>query len=255
MIGMSTKREDRRDAMIRLLDATEQLPAATTLRTRSYDLLALPPGGRVVDVGCGTGRAAAELHARGANVTGLDVDEHILGLARERWPWLDFRVADAGALPLEDASVAGYRADKVLHSVPDPEAAVREAHRVLAPGGRIVVVGQDWDVLVVDSDDPELTRTMTRARAETIPHPRIARSSRNLLLDTGFVDVAVEVHTLVFTDPAMLPVVANVATTAAREGAVGEAEAAEWIAEQTLRAKADRLFLATPMFLVSGRRT
>ncbi|WP_433762573.1 hypothetical protein [Nocardia sp. CA-135398] len=53
------------------------------------------------------------------------------------------------------------------------------------PGGRIVLAGQDWDAFVIDSDTPDLTRTIVAARADTITNPRAARRYRNLLLDAG----------------------------------------------------------------------
>jgi len=44
--------------------------------------------------------------------------------------------------------------------------------RVLAPGGRIILYGKDWDTFVTDSGDPELTRTIVCKRAEQVPLPR-----------------------------------------------------------------------------------
>jgi hypothetical protein len=44
-----------------------------------------------------------------------------------------------------------------------------------------------------------------------MPNPRIARRYRNLLLDNGFTNVTVEVHTIVWTDAAVLPTLANIA--------------------------------------------
>jgi SAM-dependent methyltransferase len=112
--------------------------------------------------------------------------------ARRRWPEQDFRSGTVGELPLDDGSMAGYRADKVFHAVPDPAAALAEARRVLAPGGRIVLIGQDWDTVIIDSDDPDLTRTIVHARTNTVPNPQAARRYRNLLLDSGFGDVTIE---------------------------------------------------------------
>ena len=246
--------DERRTAMIRLLDAHELQPAAVAARNRSHDLLRLAPGARVADVGCGTGRAAAELHVRGARVTGVDVDPAILGLARERWPFLDLREADACALPFADGELDAYRADKVLHALADPAAAVREAYRVLAPGGRVVLTGQDWDALAVDSDDPGLTRAVVASRAATVGSPRAARAYRSLLLDAGFTDVAARAETALFTDPGMLPVVVNIAAVAKSAGTIGAADADAWIAEQTRRAATDRMFLAMPVFTASGTR-
>src|ERR1700761_3876954 len=194
------------DALIRQLDAAEAIPAAARLRARSYQLLRLPTDATVVDVGCGTARAVAELADHAAHAIGVDLDPAMLAAARRRFPGIDVRAADAAELPLGDGQAHGYRADKVYHVLPDPLAALAEARRVLVPGGRIALVGQDWAPLVIDSAHPELTRRIVHARAGTLPHPRIARAYRNLLLDAGFSDVSVEVHTLVFTEEAMLPV-------------------------------------------------
>lgn len=216
---------------------TDALPWAAELRSRTYDLLGR---GRVVDVGCGTGRAVCELLERGSDPVGIDPSEEMISVARERWP-ADFRIGDAYSLPLADGEATGYRADKVFHVLESPDRALAEARRVLAPGGRIVLVGQDWDGIMIDSADPVRTRGIVHARAEGLPNPRIARGYRNLLLDNGFDDVAVEARTVLFTDPVMLPLV------------MGFTEDAEWIAEQTERARADRFFVAIPIFLASGQ--
>ncbi|MEV5652721.1 hypothetical protein AB0L57_31105 [Nocardia sp. NPDC052254] len=75
-----------------------------------------------------------------------------------------------------------------------------------------------------------------------MPNPRVARRYRNLLLDNGFVDVTVEVQTIVWTGSACLPLLANLGG----EGA--------WLEEQAARAHHDRLFLAVPIFLAAGTR-
>src|SRR5580692_2356162 len=213
------------DTLIRQLDAAEALPAAARLRARSYQLLRLPPDATVVDVGCGAARAVAELADHAAHVIGVDLDPAMLAAARRRFPGIDVRAADAAELPLGDGQAHGYRADKVYHVLPDPHAALAEARRVLVPGGRIALLGQDWDTLVIDSDQPELTRRIVHARADTIPHPRIARAYRNLLLDAGFHDVDIEVHTLALTGTAMLPVPVGHAAVARQAGGITSDEA------------------------------
>jgi ubiquinone/menaquinone biosynthesis C-methylase UbiE len=241
-------------ALIALLDAADAMPAAARLRARSYELLRLPPGATVVDVGCGTARAVAELAQDAGHAIGVDLSPAMVAAARDRYPGLDVRAAGADSLPLNDGQAHGYRADKVYHVLPDPQAALAEARRVLAPGGRIVLVGQDWDTVVIDSDQPELTRRIVHARAGTLPHPRIARAYRNLLLDAGFGDVGLEVHTAVFTGEAMLALPAGHATAARETGSITAEEADRWISEQAQRARDDRLLVALPMFLASGTR-
>jgi ubiquinone/menaquinone biosynthesis C-methylase UbiE len=206
----------------------------------------------VVDVGCGTGRAVAELAEHAAHAIGIDLDPAMLAAARSRFPDIDVRAADATDLPLADGQAHGYRADKLYHVLSDPYAALAEARRVLAPGGRIVLIGQDWDAEVFDSDQPELTRRIVHARADTLPHPRIARAYRNLLLDAGFYDVDFEVHGAVFTDAAMLPLIVGHATAAHQTGAISSDEAERWISEQARRAERDRLLFAMPLFLAAA---
>ncbi|GIG88676.1 methyltransferase domain-containing protein [Plantactinospora endophytica] len=242
------------DTLIRLLDAADALAGAAQLRARSYELLRLAPGATVVDVGCGAGRAVAELTGQGASAVGVDLDPAMLAAAQARFPDIDVREADAADLPLPDGQTHGYRADKVYHVLPDPHAALAEARRVLAPGGRIVLLGQDWDIVVIDSDLPELTRRIVHARADTVPHPRIARACRALLLDTGFQEVEVEVHTAVFTDATMLSLLTGHVTAAREAGAVSDAQAEQWLAEQGRRARDGRLLVAVPMFLASATR-
>lgn len=230
MMAMST--------LLSLLDALDDRPQARHLRERTYQAL----GDTVVDVGCGSGRAVGELAARGVRAIGIDTDPAMIEVAAERWPAGEFHVADATALPLDAGAVTGYRADKVLHVLAEPERALVEARRVLATNGRAVLVGQDWDTFVIDSDHPELTRALVHARADGMPNPRVARRYRNLLLDSGFADVTVEVHTLVWTDAAALPVLANI-------GGAGA-----WLDDQTERARNGRLFVAVPIFLAAGTR-
>jgi ubiquinone/menaquinone biosynthesis C-methylase UbiE len=228
-------------SLLAVLDGIETQPAAVALRVRSYELLGDLTGRTVVDAGCGSGRAVAELAERGARAVGVDLDPDMIAVARERWPAGEFHVGDACALPLETGSVSLYRADKVLHMVGDPTRAVAEARRVLAPGGRAVLIGQDWDTIAIDSDEPETTRRLVKAKADSFPSPRVARSYRNLLLAAGFTDPVVEVHTSVFTDDSALALLHRIT------------DDESWLGEQAERARTNRIFVALPMFLVAAR--
>lgn len=250
----TTQPDDATESLIRMLDVVDDLPGAAELRSHTYDLLTPAAGQAVVDVGCGAGRAVAELADRGMHPVGIDPDPTMIAVARRRWPEQDFRPGTAGELPLEDGSMAGYRADKVFHAVPDPAAALAEARRMLAPGGRIVLIGQDWDTIVIDADDPDLTRTIVRARAGTVPNPQAARRYRNLLLDSGFGDVTIDVRTAIFPDALMLPMLTGFADAACATGAIDHGQADTWIAEHTRRAEAGRLFVALPLFLAAATR-
>ena len=99
------------------------------------------PGGRVLDIGCGTGRFAAAVADRGlARVWGVDASHEMLAVARAKAPReVGFKEGRAEALPFKDDWFDAAVMWLVAHLVDRP-AAFREAKRVLAPGGRLVVV-------------------------------------------------------------------------------------------------------------------
>ncbi|MFF2626794.1 hypothetical protein ACFVUN_13585 [Kitasatospora griseola] len=63
-----------------------------------------------------------------------------------------------------------------------------------------MLLGQDWDALIVDAHDAELTRTLVLGPDGPDLHPRVARRSHNPLLVAGFHEVRVEFRTGVFAD-------------------------------------------------------
>lgn len=232
--------------LLKRLDTVDALPEAARLRDRGYDLLRLQLGGAVLDAGCGSGRAVYELSQRGMRGSGIDPSEQMIDAARERWPGMDFRRASAERLPFGDGELDGYRADKVLHVLPDPAEAIGEARRVLRPGGRILLVGPDWDLMAIDADDHDLTRRIVRARAAAMPSPNIARGYANLLRDSGFTDVAVEVHT---TFPPPEVVLAGLSQTAAEIPG-----SQDWFTDQHTRTTTNRSIIAIPIFLATATR-
>jgi SAM-dependent methyltransferase len=100
----------------------------------------LPPAGRrTLDVGCGEGRVARDLKRLGHDVAGIDAAPTLIRFADEADPAGEYRVADAAELPFEDDSFDLVVAFNSLMDVDDMPGAVREAARVLEPGGRFCV--------------------------------------------------------------------------------------------------------------------
>jgi SAM-dependent methyltransferase len=95
------------------------------------------PAGRTLDVGCGEGRLARDLAALGHDVAGVDASPTLLAAAREAAPDMELHLADAAELPFPDESFELVIAFMSLQDVDDLRGALREAARVLAPGGRL----------------------------------------------------------------------------------------------------------------------
>jgi ubiquinone/menaquinone biosynthesis C-methylase UbiE len=117
---------------------TERLEMAAVL-----DFLGPLKGKRLLDAGCGDGTYALEVATRGALVTGVDLSEDMLAVARERSTArgiaVDWRQGDILALRFPDSSFDLAIAITLLCLVPDPCGAVRELSRVLVPGGKLVI--------------------------------------------------------------------------------------------------------------------
>jgi len=105
---------------------------------------ALRPGDSALDVCTGTGKLARLLRRRvgpGGSVVGIDFSEGMLAIARRHVSGVDFRSGDATTLDgVADESVHAVTVAFGLRNVVDRAAAVRAAYRVLAPGGRYVIL-------------------------------------------------------------------------------------------------------------------
>ena len=107
------------------------------------DSLGEGPLGRLVDLGTGTGRMLTLLAERVERGIGLDTSPDMLRVARHRLgerPHLELRQGDLQAAPLEPGSADLATLHQVLHYLDEPGDAIGEAARLLAPGGRLLVV-------------------------------------------------------------------------------------------------------------------
>jgi ubiquinone/menaquinone biosynthesis C-methylase UbiE len=112
------------------------------------DAAELAAAERVLDVACGTGivaRTAADRLGSGATVTGLDINENMLDVARRIRPDIEWRHGDALELPVPDAAFDVVLCQAALMFLPDVPRALGEMARVVKPGGRVVV--QVWGSL------------------------------------------------------------------------------------------------------------
>jgi ubiquinone/menaquinone biosynthesis C-methylase UbiE len=187
---------------LRFFDASNQLPAIRALKPLMLDQLRLHRGLRVLEVGCATGedvRSIARRVGAHGHVLGIDASPLTVAEARRRSDGrnlpVEFRVGDARALELPDACVDRCRADRLLmHVAADPATVLGELTRVLRPGGRLVVFDFDWDTLVVDGADRELSRRIVRSYSDGVPNGWVGSALPRLLRTAGLAGVTVIPH-------------------------------------------------------------
>lgn len=122
----------------------EKLSLVTTQSVEALlDAADVRRGSKVLDVATGAGYNAAAAMGRGADAIGVDFSAAQVGLAQRIYPGGQFRLGDAEALPFTsntfDAVVNGFG----MCHLPNPDLALREAFRVLKPGGKVAFAV--WD--------------------------------------------------------------------------------------------------------------
>ena len=116
----------------------------TEVEAEIADLMAADGVELLVDLGTGTGRMLEIFGSRATRAIGFDVSPDMLALARAkldaaRLPNCQVRQGDCNNVPLEDATTDVVILHQVLHFLDDPQRAISEASRLLAPGGQVLV--------------------------------------------------------------------------------------------------------------------
>lgn len=124
--------------------------------TVDFDRLAVVPGQRLIDVGCGAGRHAFEAYRRGADVIALDQDtDELAGVERMFGAMAEGETIAAGGraatvrgdalgLPYPDGHFDRVIASEILEHIPEDEKAIMELARVLKPGGTAAITVPRW---------------------------------------------------------------------------------------------------------------
>ena len=95
----------------------------------------LPRGGRLLDIGCGTGLFVEKYIKNGGTAVGLDISGKMITQAHRRCPTSEFIVGTGEKIPFSDRSFEAVSSLLVFSYVKDPHAMLNESYRVLKPGG------------------------------------------------------------------------------------------------------------------------
>ncbi len=259
---MSTRVATDPGFALRFFDAGNRLPAVRALKPIMLEQMRLHRGLSVLEVGCGAGddvRTIARRVGPQGQVLGIDASPLVIAEATRRS--LDtnlpvtFRVGDAFALELSDAAVDRCRADRLMmHAAGEPSDIVVELTRVLRPGGRLVAFEVDWDTLVIDGVERELTRRIVRSFSDGVPNGCVGRTLPRLLRDAGLTDVATTPHAIEIPFDFFGWVLSGHLDAAITAGLFTPEELIGWWDEIDAAHARERFFAAILGFVVAGTK-
>ena len=170
----------------------------------------LQPEAAVLDMGCGPGTITVGLARRTRSVVGVDTSAEVVesarGLAAESGvDNASFEVGSAYELPFDDKSFDVVYAHQLLQHLSDPVRALREARRVLRPGGLVAVRDSDYQTMVhapVESALEHWLRLYLEVAAANGGEPRAGRFLPGWVRAAGFTDLVVTTSTTTHADAA-----------------------------------------------------
>lgn len=251
------------DAAARRVEALYRTPDIVAQRVAIRTALALAPGERVLDVGCGPGLLCAEMAetvGTGGAVVGVDTADSMLRIAGQNGSGLrqmSVRSGEATSLPADNGAFDAVVCTQVLEYVPDVTAALAEFRRVLRPGGRLLLVDTDWASCVWASADDARMRRIISAWDAHCPHPQLPRTLPTLLTAAGFDLVHVEALPLLSVRRSENTYCAGmtdvIARFVVRSGGVAPEEAGAWRDDLARREAEGTTFFSLSRFMFLAR--
>ena len=248
------------DSFISFLDRATAILRPS--KESGYEMLRLREGQHVLDVGCGPGddaRRLAELVGSNGFVMGVDSSKSMVEEARRRGGALgrrvEFAVADAQRLPMDDGMFDACRAERVLQHVEVPSLALSQMIRVVKPGGRVMVADADHGMAAINASDRATTASILATFQRNLRNPWIGRQLPGLFRVAGLKEVETRIVPLSFTDFGVANTLVDfegLARQATQEGVVAAAAASQWLLDLETLAKSGAFLLVLMGFLVAG---
>ena len=108
-----------------------------------WKLSSLPKNNVILEIGCGSGYGTSLIkkYFSPQKIEAIDLDPRMIALAKKRLhdPTIHFRVASATALPFKNYSYDAIIDFAIIHHIPDWKNCIKELHRVLKPGGKLII--------------------------------------------------------------------------------------------------------------------
>jgi ubiquinone/menaquinone biosynthesis C-methylase UbiE len=252
--------------LVDYLDSARSQKQFASYKERSFSLLNLREGDKVLDIGCGTGEdvvSLARIVGASGGAVGIDNSETMILEARKRTAKLnianvEFIVGSADRIDFPDETFNGCRADRVFQHLQDPRKALSEIIRVTRKGsGRITIFDPDWDTLIIDSKFKETTRRILQMRSDSFRNGWIGRQLYGMFKEAKLIDVtALALANIVndYNTTFRLMELEQVANSAVDSGVITYEDLKEWLADLQRKQELGQYFLSVTGFLVAATR-
>jgi SAM-dependent methyltransferase len=246
---------------INFLDGARSVPSVQQQKRIIFELLALQPGEKVLDIGCGTGddvRDMAQLVGPDGWCVGVDQAGGMIEVARKRSRGksqpVEFQQGTIYTLNFPENTFDVTRSERLFEHLQQPKQALAEMIRVTRAGGRILVASPDMDTNMIDHPNCSVTRRIRHFESDRRPNGLAGHKLYGLFWDAELTDlqVRVVVHINTSCEEMLSFLDIQERAEAARDGgAISESECAAWL-EQL--AHAGRFFMSTNHYIVCGRK-
>ncbi len=254
-------------SLIDRLERRDKDPVFTRLRDAYVGKLQLPSSAQVLDVGCGTGvvvRALARRQDFSGRVTGVDHSPAFIETARRLAAeegvdrQVEFHVGDAHALEYEDGRFDAVIAHTLISHVAEPLAFLKEAHRVVRPGGMVAIFDGDYASLTFACPDRAAGKAMDEGLvAATFNNPLVMRELPHLLPRVGLelVETLADVVAEIGTGSYFVTFAETYAPLVSRAGLLPAEKMEVWLAEQRRALEQGTFFAACNYYAYLAKRS
>jgi len=252
------------EELSRKIESLYLTPDVVAQRVRVLQALELTAGEQVLDIGLGPGLLAYDMAmavGEKGRVCGVDVSSSMLAMAGKRCasqPWTEFRKADATQIPYPDGNFDAAVSTQVYEYVSDIPAALAELHRILRPGGRVVILDTDYGSLIIHTEDAARMSRVLSAWDKHFMHGHLPRMLTRELREAGFVvrrRAAIPMFNPEFRDntygKGMLEMMASFAV--GRNG-ISQSEADAWYAEFAMLDAEGKFFFSLNRYVFVATR-
>jgi ubiquinone/menaquinone biosynthesis C-methylase UbiE len=247
-------------SFVRHLDQARSTQEILAAKLRTFEMLNVETGDRVLDVGCGTGddaRALAKMVGKTGCVVGVDSSKTMIAEARRRARGLslpvEFSRCDAHRLCFQNDTFDGCFAERVFMHLADPGRALSEMIRVASSGARIIVNEPGWETLVMEAGDQTVTRGIVKLIKDSFRNSGVGHQLPVLFAELGLRVVTVETGTLLLREFAQADLAWRIREKL--NGVLSAGQAAQWLSCLEEASQAGRFFAAVTGFLVVGKKT